>query len=682
MLKRVAIEMQSQTKTRTTDRKSNREVMALVKCTDPEVLEREGCRTYRSWGNIYAASIPLNKLQRLTQNKEILRIEAGSPCNVCVDTTATLLGVSELWTGAKIDSEDTGNGINNLRSLTGKGVVMGIQDIGFDLTHPTFYSRDLKEYRIKAFWDMLDPDSLTSPLYVGRDYRDKESLLRKACATDGKKQTHGVHTAGIAAGSGYDTRYIGMAPEAELCLVANAVGNDEEFISDEVEYKYTTATDVLGFQYIFDYAESVGKPCVISFSEGAHEDLYGDAQLLYEVLDKMTGPGRIIVASAGNSSVNKTYLHKPLGQDSISSFIYSNKKAAYYTLRHSDKTEIKLHFSSNNSPEKTIQTFCYDTDLICSMEDSLLIDTLQVGEEQYMVLLASYPSCYNAEDWATEFYIQTLTQPLFGIGGEQRVRLTLTGRNEAVECFASGGLFLDISTLPEYCTAVPTHNINFPAAAPCIIAVGGTAYRKGAINYKGTWKDYDMGNDGRKWEYSSVGPTMQGHIKPDVMAPACNIISAYSSYYLENNPNAGDITWDVSHFTFNDRTYAWNCNSGTSMSSPIAGGIVALWLQLCPTLSPQDILEVIKATSKQYDPLLSYPNNDYGWGEIDALAGAQYIAQHFDCTDVIELVEEDAESTMSSEKVFDIYGRNTTDKNSKGIYLIKYKNGSVKKLLR
>ena len=33
---------------------------------------------------------------------------------------------------------------------------MGLMDVGFDLTHPTFYNQvSRSEYRIKAFWDQL-----------------------------------------------------------------------------------------------------------------------------------------------------------------------------------------------------------------------------------------------------------------------------------------------------------------------------------------------------------------------------------------------------------------------------------------------------------------------------------------------------------------------------------------------
>ena len=101
-----------------------------------------------------------------------------------------------------------------------------------------------------------------------------------------------------------------MAFESDICLVSNAVESDKEFIDSVNYYKYTSATDALGFKYILDYAEREGKPCVVSYSEGAHEDFYGDDQLMYEVLDSLSGPGRIIVASAGNEGHFNSFFQK------------------------------------------------------------------------------------------------------------------------------------------------------------------------------------------------------------------------------------------------------------------------------------------------------------------------------------------------------------------------------------
>ena len=105
------------------------------------------------------------------------------------------------------------------------------------------------------------------------------------------------------------------------------------------------------------------------------------------------------------------------------------------------------------------------------------------------------------------------------------------------------------------------------------------------------------------------------------MAPGTNVISSYSSFYLENNPDAGDILSDVAHFDFQGRTYAWNANSGTSMSTPVVAGAIALWLQAKPDLTPEQVLGIISRTSRHYDESLEYPNNLYGYGEVDAYAG-------------------------------------------------------------
>jgi subtilisin family serine protease len=194
-----------------------------------------------------------------------------------------------------------------------------------------------------------------------------------------------------------------------------------------------------------------------------------------------------------------------------------------------------------------------------------------------------------------------------------------------VEAYLVTGSFTTYDENPLLCAGECTHNIHSPSSAPSVICVGGTIYRQGIVNYLGKWKSAEEGGGGERGTYSSVGPTMDGRIKPDVMAPGANIISSYSSYYLENNPLAADITWDVAHFPFNGRSYAWNCNSGTSMSCPAVAGAIALWLQAKPDLTPEEVLDVFSHTCRRYDEALPYPNNEYGYGEVDAYHGLLYL---------------------------------------------------------
>lgn len=107
------------------------------------------------------------------------------------------------------------------------------------------------------------------------------------------------------------------------------------------------------------------------------------------------------------------------------------------------------------------------------------------------------------------------------------------------------------------------------------------------------------------------------------MAPGTNIISSYSSYYISEQASPESSL--VSTFAYNGRTYAWQSDAGTSMAAPVVTGVIALWLQARPDLSPADVMDVLRATCRRPDPSLTYPNNLYGYGEIDAYRGLLYL---------------------------------------------------------
>ena len=162
-----------------------------------------------------------------------------------------------------------------------------------------------------------------------------------------------------------------------------------------------------------------------------------------------------------------------------------------------------------------------------------------------------------------------------------------------------------------------------PGTAPAVICVGASAYRTGIVNHKGNYINSNRGQNGEVADYSSVGPTVDGRIKPDVLANGTNVVSSYSSFYREEHPTSDG--WDITYSTYQDRSYPWRIDIGTSMSTPVVSGIIALWLQARPDLTPDEIKDVIAQTSIRHDPTLDYPNNQYGWGEIDAYRGLLYL---------------------------------------------------------
>jgi subtilisin family serine protease len=571
-----------------------------------DILVGNGCRLLAQEGDICIANIPIDRLSDLSHQSSILRIEANRGNRLQTDSLAWYLNALPVYEGQALP-----------QAFTGRGVIVGIMDIGFDLTHPNFYSRDTTDYRIRRFWDMLSADTVGSAFPVGRDYAGRDEILAVAHARDGLHQTHGTHTLGIAAGSGYDSKYQGMAPESDLCVVANAVTEDTVYIAPEDYYKYTFATDALGFKYIFDYAKSQDKPCVINFSEGSQQDFWGYDQLYYQMLERISGPGRIIVSAAGNNGNDKTWFRKEPGVPTAGTFYSHTKPTALLTMKGDMDFDIRLVAYSDEGND----TLLTNTSFVTEQKDSVLSACLCTYKDTLQIIIEAYPSCYIASETCYDLTFKGKKN----VGINTRLSIEIIGVEADVEVYRVDGNLVTNSLNPLLAEGEKSHSVLSPATAPCVICVGATNYRPGIVNYKGVWKRAGTGIYGERNAVSAVGPTMDGRTKPDVMAPGLNIISSYSSYYLENHPGANDISWDVAHFDFNGRTYAWNSNSGTSMSSPAVAGAIALWLQACPTLTTEQVLDVFSHTCRHYDEELTYPNNYYGYGEIDVYRGLLYL---------------------------------------------------------
>jgi serine protease AprX len=122
--------------------------------------------------------------------------------------------------------------------------------------------------------------------------------------------------------------------------------------------------------------------------------------------------------------------------------------------------------------------------------------------------------------------------------------------------------------------------LNAPGDADSIIAVGATY------------------GDGPLASFSLTGPTYDGRVKPEVVAPGVNdfAVSGESDY--------------TPYFT------------GTSAATPLAAGVAALVLSANPTMTPMQVRARMLSTTQHYADgtarTQSYPNNYYGWGLLDA----------------------------------------------------------------
>lgn len=563
-----------------------------------------GCKKYAQLGDIAIVTVPLDKVDALAQQPQVLRVEANDKARLTMDTVP---GITRLLPVYQQTAEHP--------AFTGRDVVVGLMDVGFDLSHPTFFNdTTLSEYRIKAFWDQLAPNTDTDRLPVGCDWTTPQDILARQCATDGHEQNHGTHTTGIAAGSGYDSPYRGVAWGSDICLVANAVTADTAFIDKANYYLYTTATDALGFKYLFDYADSQHKPCVVSFSEGSTPYMDDDDRLFSTFLSRLVGPGHILVASAGNESQSMTYFGKPLGMERAGSFVRAYRPSVSYRMLSDGKPVVRLIAYQDKEVVDKELTLPLDNE---RWQDDQLVDTLFIQEDTCAVSIVRYQAALVGDKTG---YIVTLKGNR-SLNQLEKMAMVVEGTDCDTEVFGSAtNAFGNYDTDHRWNAAEKSHNILSPGSFEAAITVGSTSHRLSYVNMDGnTISDALDPEAGRVSWFSSVGPTMDGRTKPDVVAPGKNIISSKSSYYLEAHPNA--TSSHIRHFDVGGRTHVWATESGTSMSTPVVAGTIALWLQAKPTLTPDDIRAVLQRTSQHPDPLLSYPNNLYGYGEIDAYKG-------------------------------------------------------------
>lgn len=106
-----------------------------------------------------------------------------------------------------------------------------------------------------------------------------------------------------------------------------------------------------------------------------------------------------------------------------------------------------------------------------------------------------------------------------------------------------------------------------------------------------------VNSSGNRSSFSSVGPTVDGRIKPDIMALGSgNVVAS----------------------PYSDHSYT--SASGTSFSCPLSAGVAALILCVNPNLTPMQVRDAMRNTASKS----SNPDNLYGWGILNALNAINY----------------------------------------------------------
>lgn len=603
-------------------------VCTLMKLSGSEsiqtVANRHGCQVLDSIGRIYFVQVPVCQLASMSIDNAVQRVEANEMPMPTMDGVPSRISADKIWEGFNIP-----------QAYTGRGVIAGVADIGFDFSHPMFKDGEGNS-RICQFVDMAQKDADGK---YGVTY-DAEALSEIDYSSRALVQTHGTHVASLMVGSavqGGKASYSGIAPESDIVL--SEVAANSKDTTDNTSG--TSINILLGIKRMFDFAEKSGKPCVVNLSMGGWVSIMDAETLENQVISELTGPGHIFVSSAGNNgnygaSIIKTegvkkvtarFLGDP-GKDSGSSL--SQAKSIQCILASSESQTIQFDFfgfGGSLSGGKIVQdSVLLNTDSLMSLNgDSCIfyVKNLHLANATIYAYKVPLPP-FCAFDNCYQFNITLDFDGFLGSFSQwiryHGVEVTIFS-DSPCEMYTNPELTpfwrsprSNIEENERYNCISYEHTICWPASSEDVIAVGAQNTRMA-----GYARDNMLAN------FSSQGPTWDNRIKPEVTAPGVGIRGAYNKFCntFESDKNKFyDII--VENSGEEDYIIAYD---GTSMSSPIVAGTIALWLQAKPDLTPSDIRDVIAHTCKQIDDdrVDGYPNNMYGYGEIDAYAGLLYI---------------------------------------------------------
>ena len=177
----------------------------------------------------------------------------------------------------------------------------------------------------------------------------------------------------------------------------------------------------------------------------------------------------------------------------------------------------------------------------------------------------------------------------------------------------------------QYINGSTTHTVN---------EIGGTGksmLTAGAVCTKTNWTSTDGSGYhyapcavlGQIANFSSLGPTSDGRIKPDITCPGYGVVSAFSRFLDAQYPPQ---YYRVTSVPFNGNQYYFGILQGTSTSAPILAGTIALWLEEFPNLTIGEVKQIFNSTSLPA-PSGTLPNNTWGNGILNAQGGMNYLKQ-------------------------------------------------------
>jgi minor extracellular serine protease Vpr len=497
-------------------------------------------------------------------------------------------------------------GINLPQSYTGKNVLIGITDWGFDYNHPMFMDTTLTTSRVRAAWDHFKLEG-TPPtgMSYGVEYNTPSALATAASDTAGTYYdyaTHGSHVAGIAGGSGAGLPYRGVAFEAE-------------YLFNSVQLDVGAAID--GLVWMKSIADADGKRLVINASWGLYYmGTMDGTSLLSQAITNLADNGVLFVTSAGNNGNVNLHIKKDFNNDSIRSRIN------FYGYSQHPKMwgQCVSMWGQPNNPFGTRVEIYSNTNVLMGKTDFFQTQ-LDAGYHDTIMVIGLDTIFYNLTIDAAH---PLNNRPHIRL----RIKNTNTNLRVVMNSFAASGT-VHYWNVVELSNGVGNWGLPFSAMGTYGVA-GNSDYSIGepacsehaltiAAHGSETFTSGGVPNEGSRASFSSKGPTYDERMKPDVSAPGTNVVSSINSYTTNSYTS-------VANTTFNGRTYHFAAFSGTSMSSPATAGVAALVLEANPQLTAYQVKDIIKYTARQDNKtgIISAPGSPlWGMGKVTATAAVQ-----------------------------------------------------------
>lgn len=558
-----------------------------------------------------------------------------------------------------VNEVQTGSGAQLPQAYQGEDVIIGIIDGGFDATHPAFKDEEGR-LRVKAAYcpgmtngkgkkAMVDGKELEGTLFD-----TPELLLDTTCFKD-NGHYHGTHVAGCAAASPVGTvkgitggSLAGMAPKAELifCDVTPDDAQSEKY--EDMDTNPETLNTMCALNYIADYAQKAGKPFMVTMSmnshNGTHDGTSGESHVYKEFCDK----GYVMTISTGNEGDEKCHVHKTVDGEhplkvlsdvrsdfSVFNFLFTDKPAYIRFFVYDEDKEMELATTAFHELKNGLlsKAFLMDgsedvgTDALSADLKSMLASRYTSSGGGLMVVNGIGSA--EAPDGSPRVMTQTVIQSKGKFNFiQQQLGIEIRSSVAAEERgWIEGAEFLDLEGFDQASSDVSVGELN---TTDVPISVGAWVASNLIVDSPGEEPNPDEDfNVGEVAPFSSYGTDYAGHIHPFVVAPGVCIYSAGNSFY-EDGMYEGH---EVSHIQSFDnqfsgqtasRKYAWIKSNGTSMATPIAAGIIALWLQAAHdmgrTLTNDDVKELIRK-SADTDDNTAKAGIRAGYGKINAYKG-------------------------------------------------------------